>query len=125
MKKYLLLISLLVCSAIVHASSWQVDSAVNRSSYTATADTTQSITGFKPGARFVGVVIGKASSGVTVTVYDSNGTTLRPMALIDANVPGTYRYDVAVSSGITYTVSGAAAGGVTIIWKPSTDATHN
>jgi len=87
--------------------------AVFQSSYTITNETTANISN----AEFIHtVIIGTSTAGGTLILYDSEGNTTTQFANIDLNTKDCYHFDVALSSGLTYTTSGNS-GGVTMTYR--------
>lgn len=93
------------------------NTAVFKSSYTTTNDTTQEITNGSDSARyFYGVVVGSATAGGYLLIYDSQGAVSSQVANLNLGSVGGYVYNIHLSSGLTYT-SNTATNGVTIIYK--------
>jgi hypothetical protein len=116
MKKFLLSAALLCGLSTVSHADWS-DTSISLSSTTFSADTLMSLSGAYPGARLVGVVVGKASSGATLTIFDSNAVLSSTISVVDCGTIQAPKFDITVSSGITYTTSGTLTNGVTIIWR--------
>lgn len=63
------------------------------------------------------VVVGKAVTSQTVTIYDSTDTST-PVAVIETDVRGDYELGVDMSTAINVVCSGGAADqAITIIWS--------
>ena len=93
--------------------------SVYLSSNTATADTTQALcTQTSPGSQPHGIVhtvcINTGTAG-TLTLYNANGSGVNRAAAISTANVGCQIFDVALSSGITYTNS--ATANVTISYQ--------
>jgi hypothetical protein len=112
----LLLAVLAVLSLTGTASAFdEVSGAIHRSSFTTTADTLLVVPN-TPRA-LVAVVVSSPTVGGILTVYNSSGTATNPIGIVSLATIQTARYDVRISSGLTYTTN-MANGGVTIIYTP-------
>ena len=108
-----------------HAGDGQlVNPCIFQSSFTATADTLATIGVSTPTAKVVArarflksVIISSGTVGATVTVYDSVGNASQEIAYIDMSAKAQWDFNVALSSGLTYTTS-TAGKGLTFTWKP-------
>jgi uncharacterized protein YfiM (DUF2279 family) len=116
MKKLMILtISLFMASALMAANT-----GIWRSSHTATADTTKNLCGQTSGrAMLHGVCVNDVpgASG-TVTLYDSRAAASGAIAVIRstaAYTSGCQFFDVAVSSGLSYTNS--TTNDITILYN--------
>lgn len=84
-----------------------------RSSFTATNDTAQKITG---AVSLNGVVVSSASvAGATLLIYDSLSSANNLIARVSLTSLGDYTFNVKLSSGLVYTTSNNNMG-VTIIY---------
>lgn len=118
MKKYWFF-SLMFLSA-VSFGAWGDESLINKSSYTTTNDTLVSISStVMAGGVFDGVVIGSNSATGVVKFYDSNGVQVSTIGVVSmagtANGAFYIPFEVRLSSGLTYTVTGNP--GISIIYK--------
>lgn len=114
MKKILLFLGLTALSSTSFAY-W--DTVGNfKSSYTITNEQNALIPRTVPGSIFVGVILPTTTTNATLKIYDSSGTANNQIANIDMARSGAYRYDVVLSSGLTYSISNNA-NGVTILYK--------
>lgn len=97
------------------ASSGVWADRVWRSSYTATADTTQNLCMNRRGILH-GVIVSSGSASSNMAVYASSGTAFQPIAEINTTAQGSYFYDVIASTrtGLTYSTVGTAK--VTILY---------
>lgn len=113
MKKALILLASILgllspCMAISGSVYW--------SSHTATADTTRSLCpstipglfGSTNHAVLNSVCVNTSATTSSVSVYNSNGTAIQPVAIIDSSSKGCETFNVLLSSGITYTTSSTA-----------------
>lgn len=109
MKKLILCLSLFCAPALFAANP-----SVWRSSYTASADTTQNLCMNKRGFLHA-VVVSSASANATVSVYASSATANSIMTLVDASNEGYFPYDtIAIATntahtGLTYSTVGTAS----------------
>lgn len=107
----------------IYAQALGWDSNIpNRSSFTATNETTATISSTTmPGGVFVGVAISSSMSNGLVTFYDSRGSatnTIGKLSLTSSGQQSWYvPFEVRVSSGLTYTTTGNTVG-ITIVYKP-------
>ena len=122
MRKILFLMPLLVSSLL-----WAVDYEVDSSTNPVQASTLSVVPNSNPGDILGSIVINQRSAGAeTLTIYDSSGVASGSLGIIDLSTgtaptggPNTfneYRYNIRVSSAITFTKS-AANSNITIIWK--------
>lgn len=86
------------------------------SSYTVTNETTKLIFNTPPGTVLAQINVSSVSTGGLLQVYDSSDTATNKIANVTLATVGSYRYEVRLSSGLTYTTTGNGAG-VTIIYK--------
>lgn len=119
MKRLFLAVSIFIIPVLVFA-----DSHIWRSSYTATADTTQNVCGPAGGystnrrGYLHGVCISSSAVTGTFTVYNSSASAINPIAVLDTQINGCYYYDVAASTinkGLTY--SNTSTGKVTLLYE--------
>lgn len=112
MIKKLVLTAALLCVGVPSTVfAWDVW----RSSYTATIDTTRNLCGGDAGivtnrrGIFHGVCVSSAAVNGTFSIYNSSGTTINPIAILDLNTNGCFYYDVVASTvnkGLTYSNTG-------------------
>lgn len=92
--------------------------AVWVSSNTATADTTKNLcisrSGTSPRGMFHGARVNTGSAG-TLTIYASSATASNPIAAINTAAVASLDYDVAVSTGLTYSQTGTA--NITLLYQ--------
>jgi hypothetical protein len=88
--------------------------------YNYTNITTKTTTTAKTGSGVLhGIVINKAGSADTLTVYDNtagSGTTIGTIT-VTSSVNFVFLYDVAFSTGLTVVSGGTTAGDYTVIWR--------
>lgn len=113
MKKILIALSLIMAPMSAYAVT-----AVWVSSNTATADTTKNLcfprSGIGARALFHGARINTGAAG-TLTIYASSGTAASPIAAINTAALASLDYDVAVSTGLTYSQTGTA--NITLLYQ--------
>ena len=102
---------LVLCSGLASAAGTEI----NKSSFTATNDTAQRIA--ERGSVLYAIVVGSPTFGGLVQVFDNRNATTNPIAKVLTTVPGTYTYNVYMSSGLTYTTSGTPSNGISILWR--------
>jgi hypothetical protein len=88
--------------------------SLNRSSFTATNDTTQRICATP--CVLDSVVVSSPSVGGLLTIYDSNAAASNKIAVVNTANSGSYRFEVLISSGLTYTTANNT-NGITILWR--------
>jgi len=89
---------------------------INASSFTATNDTTQQITGTSPNTDFRGVIIGTPSISGVLTIFDGQGANAASkIGVVSLSAVNELHFNVRCSSGITYTTTGNT-GGVTLLY---------
>lgn len=96
--------------------AFAISGNVYYSSHTATADTTKALcTSSIPGifgstnkAIINSVCVNTGATTSSVTLYNSSGTAVNTLAVVDATSKGCLSYNVILSSGITYTTAGTA-----------------
>lgn len=124
LKKDLLAIFVAVSMVASYASAYQVTRwQVNRSSNTATAETTVVIPKSNPGDILGSVIVNSCGAGSSIlTIYDSSGTATGSLGAIDltsSTITGgclrQIEYFIPISSAITYTKTGLA--NITILWN--------
>lgn len=103
-------------------AAWGDESLINRSSYVVTNETLASISSTTiPGGVFVGVVVSSSLVSGMVTFYDTNGVKTSTIGVVSLQGTGNgafyIPFEVRISSGLTYTSTGNAAPGFTIIYK--------
>lgn len=106
-----LLAILVLCSGFAAAAGTEI----NKSSFTTTNDSTQRIA--ERGAVLYAIVVGSPTFGGLITVYDNRNATTNPVARVLTTVPGSYLYNVYMSSGLTYTTSGTPSNGISILYR--------
>lgn len=62
------------------------------------------------------IIISSATSGGSITIYDSKGSATNAIGICDLTTVNVYPFNVAISSGLTYTTTGNT-NGVTIIFR--------
>lgn len=113
MKKVFTLFAFMLCAGVSYAGGPEV----NKSSYTVTAETTKRIAATEKGNMLYAVVVGSATPGSVLTIYDSSGTATNTIATISLHIARDYNFNVLLSSGLTYTTSAAPTNGLTILWR--------
>lgn len=112
-RQLLILASLLGLASMAMATGFDV----NKASFTLTADTLKRIPGTEKGSILFGVVVATRTTGVSMNVYDSQMSATKQILAIDLSLNQAMPdFSIIVSSGITYTISGAN-NGVTILWR--------
>jgi hypothetical protein len=115
MKKLFLFLTLLGAPHLGMAANIESYN-LGSSSYIATNEGPVRIPNTRPGTVLLYVAVGTASAGGTLRIYDSSGVASGQIANITLGTVGFYRYDVVLSSALTYT-SANATNGVTLIYK--------
>ena len=86
------------------------------STYTITSEGPAYIPQTLPGTVLLYVNVSSPSTNGTLKIYNSSGLASGQIANIDLGARDSYRYEIVLSSGLTYTTTGNV-GGVTIIYK--------
>lgn len=115
MKRLLLALALCFGFTFAFASGTDVWIASN----TATVDTTKVVcpqrSNTKQGHGVISRVCVNTGTAGTYTIYNASAAAVNPIAAIDTAAKGCQAYDVAFSSGLTYTNS--AAANVTLMYS--------
>lgn len=115
MKRLMLLAVLLSVAASAKAATL-TDPTIWRSSYVASGNqTTTNLALPRNGCKFHGVVVSSGATGV-FTLYDSSAQAANVVTTISKSAPGSYFFDVRLSSGCTYSNTGTSP--VTILYAP-------
>jgi hypothetical protein len=85
-------------------------------SFTITNEGPRVVPNTLPGTILMYVNVSSPSTNGTLRIYNSSGVASNQIANIDLNASGMYRYEVILSSGLTYTTTNNA-GGVTFTFK--------
>lgn len=121
MKKLLPILLLILCVPKAFGA-WGDDTLVNRSSWTATSDVLGTIASTTiRGGVFMGVIIGSPSASESITIWDSIGVKTSTLAVLNfagaGNGPYNIPFEIRISSGLTYSITGNTISGVTFIYK--------
>ena len=109
MKKLILVVILFLMRTFVPAISFipQVNTCIYESSFTATNETKANIVDVE---FFKSIIVSSASTGGSVTIYDSIKSTQNIIGIVDLSDKGVYDFELYVSSGLTYTTLGNTNG---------------
>jgi len=109
-----LLIMVLNCVSFAGAGREFNNPCIYKTSFTTTND---SYKGISNATYLYSVLIGSASPGGLLWLYDCYGTTMTAhFTVIDLNSQGQYTYNLYLSSGLTYRTSGNS-NGLNIIYR--------
>lgn len=109
-----------VAAATFRPVAVSVQGSVSIAGYNYTNITTKTTTVAKTGAGVLhSIVINKAGSADTLTVYDNTAAsgTIIGTITVTASVNFVFLYDVAFSTGLTIVSGGTTAGDYTAVWK--------
>ena len=119
MKKVLFLCLIFISSVSYSAYIDDVD----KTSFTITNDGPVLISSATAGSVLRSVIISSGAPNFQIKIYDSKGTAVNQISNLSgsgtADNSKQIIFDVRISSGITYTIVGNNAGGVTFIYRPA------
>lgn len=115
-------VALIVFGFLISRLSYGVDFETNKSTNPVTASTLAVLSDSDPGDILGSLLINsRATAPETIKLYDSSGTATNLIGTISISsgvigMSSEYRYNLRVSSAITFTKSGGTSD-ITIIWK--------
>lgn len=115
MKRFFVLLTLLGAPHLGYAAFIESFNLAT-SSYVDTNEGPRVIPNTPPGTVLLYVNVSSATTAGTLKIYNSSGVASGQIANISLGSVGHYRYEVLLSSGLTYT-SATATNGVTIVYK--------